>query len=429
MVNVGYYTEICIIDLQHFMNNLLKNNLLKNKINTVLIYSLAFFFCLTLISYYLATNGKINNFPNYFSLIFLAVYGIFNSNRTILTTKPNLSSPLAITVLFLLYISLTTLWSPDVSLSIFLLYIGYSILLLSFMLSYLICHEHLPLFKVWILPLIVLSTTVSACYSIYFFYGIEDYHPLDEDRLYALGRLRNPVVGAFSYGITAVIAGNYVRSQTSLTDKFFWALCLLIIIIAISLTGTRGVWVGLAAVVVAYIAILPKLNLGRKLMMAGSFLLLAGTVLAVIYLLGGETFISHRSLSFRPEIWLASVQKVYAYNLWFGLGINANSELTHGHLTFQHSHSIYFATLFYGGILGFLLLAGLIVTALKHLYRVANSPEKDLALGAFIFAITAFAIDGDRLLEKIDFHWIAFWLPLTLVITLGKRSSKESESF
>lgn len=404
----------------------------KRNFEKILLNTLAFFFCLTLVSYYLAANGKINNFPNYLSFLFLLIYLLLNFRELREDISRNLTQPLLMVVFFLFYLCMSILWSPDASLAKFFLYIGYSVLLLSFILSYLICQQKLVLFRIWILPLLILCATVSACYSIYFYYGIEDYQPLDEDRLYALGRLRNPVVGALSYGIAAVISGFYLLFARDITEKAIWGLCLLILMVAIWLTGTRGVWIGLLAVVSIHILTRAEWNYSKKLSALAAMIAVSISVIGIMYVAGGENFIGHRSLSFRPEIWMASLEKLWNYNILWGLGINANSELAHGQLTFQHSHSIYIATLFYGGVAGLMILVGLIWRILKTAFNADQSPEslqKEIALGAFIFGATAFALDGDRLLEKIDFHWIAFWLPVAMIMALGNKFPKNSQSF
>jgi hypothetical protein len=52
------------------------------------------------------------------------------------------------------------------------------------------------------------------------------------------------------------------------------------------------------------------------------------------------------------------------------------------------------------------------------------TPLVVLALSTLLYASITLMIDGNRLLEKIDFHWLVFWLPVALcLVATGKESS------
>ncbi|MDH5738392.1 MAG: O-antigen ligase family protein [Gammaproteobacteria bacterium] len=389
------------------------------KIERFLIPVLACLFGLTLVSYYLAANGKINNFPNYLNFLALLAFAILIPRRFFLVLKTNWSPVWGWLIGFLVYLTLSGLWSENGGMPVSSLYLGYSLLLLTFIISFVLCYQQLPLFKSWCLPVLILAASVSATYSIYFYYGLADYHPLDEDRLYALGRLKNPVIGAFSYATALVFALFYFAHGKELLERLLWGGCLLILTWALWLSGTRAVWVGIGSLLLASAIFVPAWT--RKTATIIAVLLLPVLTTAIVYFQAatGDTLLGPRQLSFRPEIWAASLSKVWQTNPILGLGINSNSELPYGRYVFQHSHSIYFSTLFYGGLTALVLLAGLLVSCLRLAFRQPDSQEKQMSLGTFVFSIFAFAVDGDRLLEKIDFHWIAFWLPVALIIAIS----------
>jgi O-antigen ligase len=158
-------------------------------------------------------------------------------------------------------------------------------------------------------------------------------------------------------------------------------------------------------------------------MLVTFFLILTVTMIAT-WLMGYWDEVLHRALSFRPEIWLKAVRDTTQENLILGKGIASSSRLLIDGISHHHPHSIYVSTFFYGGLTGALLLVTLISACLKELIKKDFTPLVILALSTLLYAVSTLMIDGNRLLEKIDFHWLVFWLPVALcLVATGEENS------
>ena len=375
---------------------------------------------LTIVTYYLGANGKINNFPTYLAAVAFIPFIILRPDSLASFSRPLL----LLIAVFLLYLAASAAWSDNASPLLLAKYLGYAFLLLSFVLGIGVISSQYPDFLRWLLLVMVLSATVSCSYSIFLYFYLPDYQPLIEQRLYALGRLRNPVIAALSYGIAVTVCANLVLLHSH-WKRFLWSVCLTILLGGILLTETRSVWVGLIVSIPASVLLQKNISLKNKAVIVGSFFAIVAITLVTTWFAGYWDEVLHRAMSFRPEIWMKTLHDTYQVNLIIGHGIASNSELIIGDLTFQHAHSIYFATFFYGGLVGVVLLLALISACFRELVQSRNAPLVVLALSTFLFAVSSLFIDGDLLLEKIDFHWLVFWLPVALCLVATTRDSAD----
>ena len=113
-----------------------------------------------------------------------------------------------------------------------------------------------------------------------------------------------------------------------------------------------------------------------------------------------------------------------------GHGAPAGSELLIDGTVHKHAHSIYFATFFYGGIIGLILLLSLLAASFGALFRMGAGQKVILAVTTLLYSVIVLIFDGDRLLEKVDFMWVVFWLPIALGLaaTLKENGGNYSSS-
>ncbi len=374
--------------------------------------TLAGMLVLTVVTYYLAENGKINNFPTYLAGIAFI---------TLILTRPSLCKDLDRTTLtiigiLLLYFAASALWSEGGNLLLMAKYVGYAMLLLAFVVGIPITAQAYPGAFRWLMAVFVLSATISACYSVYLYFALPDYQPLIEHRLFALGRLSNPVVGALSYGIAAVVCTNMVSACRGPVRNIYVA-CLAMLLFSLLLTETRSAWVGIIVAIPAVIILQRELSRGRRLRILAGFVALLTLIAAFTWQAGFWDEILHRATSYRPELWGKTLVDTWQANFISGYGIASNGKLTIGTITFHHAHSLYLTAYFHGGLIGLLLLAGLLVRCFWRLLQLADSPLRLLALSSLLYASIALVFDGDRILEKVDFIWIVFWFPVALCLT------------
>ena len=383
---------------------------IKHLIERILSIILAAGLILTVATYYLATKPQANAFPTYLSGLAFLPLCLYPARLSSIASNPVIRLGSAL----ILYLVLTTVWSETASIKTTSLYFGFALLLLAFVAGIVFCADTWPTFLNWIITIIILAAAVSALYSIYLFYAL-DYHPLDEkDRLYALGRIHNPAIGAFSYGIALVFATTRLVYRTRMDERIGWGIATLTLLYAVMMTDTRSAWVGLLAAAVSAIAFSGSLALRARLVSSAALVALAAIALFIGLHSDFRDEIMRRSTSFRPEIWSATLHK-FSGAMWLvGDGANAPSFVNDGRFTFDHPHSIYVATLFYGGAIGMVLLLVVITAAYRALLRSRTGELRTMALAGLTFGAIGLLFDGDHLLDKIDYVWMVLWFPITL---------------
>ena len=379
---------------------------------------------LTVVTYYLAGNGKINNFPTYLAALAFLPFIVVRPDCFSTFNKPILF----LTLIFLFYLCSSAYWSSGTDVAILAKYPGYFFLLITFVLGIALMSSQFPSFLKWLLVVGILSATISSIYSMLLYLTLPDYQPLPQKRLYSLGRLHNPVIASLSYGMAATLCANFLLMQAG-RIRILWAVCLFLLLVAITLTETRSVWFGLVVSLPVALFLQENMSIKRKVMIfftGCSLLLFIGWS---TWFMGFWEEMFHRGVSYRPEIWLTTIQNTLGTNPLFGNGIVTSSELMIDGFDFQHPHSIYISTFFYGGLTGLVLLLLLIATSFWEVLKVRLSPLAILAASSLSYSAIVFLFDGDRLLTKVDFVWIAFWLPIALcLISTLKNSAIEIDS-
>ena len=91
-------------------------------------------------------------------------------------------------------------------------------------------------------------------------------------------------------------------------------------------------------------------------------------------------------------------------------------------LEFQHAHSIYVSTFFYGGVIGLLALLGFLGLCAGRSLRANSSEIQALATMMLLYGVTVLLFDGDRILTKVDYIWMVFWLPIAMVLVADQEN-------
>ena len=376
---------------------------------------------LSIAAFFLAESGKINNFPTYVVGILFILLMLLDRSAV-----RHFDAHLVLGITGLLtYFSLSALWADNGGLAAMLLYFGYSVLILSFVYSVLLLQMHYQEFLRFLVWFTVLAAVVSASYSVHLHYAFPEYQPLLEDRLVALGRLHNPVISALSYGMAIVMALHLLICGTNNNDRFFSGFCIVVLLVGVTLTYTRSVWIGVSVTTLYAIALYFPGSTWRRVAAAVLFL---SVVVAIMLASFGWDELVKRSTSFRPEIWGELINRTLKTNWLLGHGIIADSSVAHssyehGTFSFHHAHSMYVATLFYGGVIGLSGFLGFLVYLGLLLHQADGDEKRGLATMALIYAVVVMFFDGDRFLAKVDYFWIVFWLPvaITLIVDREKR--------
>ena len=366
---------------------------------------------LTCTTYFLLENGSGNSFPTY--LLGLGTIPLIILQFRTLQIDRMLAG---LAALFLGYMTLSVLWSSNNEPVVKTL--TEALLVLTFCLAIPASIERFHWFLNALVVLVILSAVVNSGYSIYLHYALPDYQPLPEPRLYALGRLSNPVIGALSYGFATVLAAYMFLNETRRLARAGYLAATLLFLFAIVLTGSRGAYLALAAAM--SVGVLLQYPGNRKLQVTG----VAGTLLALsagaYFFLGPEALFS-RALSFRPEIWSEFISRTITSNVWVGMGMTTDSEFQLPELLIQHPHSAFIATFYYGGLIGLALYLGLVLRAIQSLGGMGQHNVRLLGSMLLAFGLTATALDGNELISKVNYLWFLVWLPVGLAMIGAKR--------
>ncbi|MBO6702615.1 MAG: O-antigen ligase family protein [Pseudomonadales bacterium] len=364
---------------------------------------------LTCALYFLVESGSANSFPTYLiSLAILPLLFLFPEQFR------RLDLPLiGLAALFLAYLGLSVSWSE--SGESVTKHLGYVLLVLGFSLSVAIVLTRFRWSLYWLCLIIILAAVINCGYSLYLHHMNPEYQPLPEPRLFALGRLSNPVISALSYGFVVILCAYMVMTRERMIAKVVFAEIALLFIGGIVLTWTRAVWPALAAALI--IGILLNYPGNRKKQLIAISVVCGGIVLVVLASLGPELLMK-RAFSFRPEIWSEFVSRAFASNALIGVGLTSDSVF---HLTgepepFKHPHSLFVSTFFYGGLIGLILYIALLALAFRRVMLFESHPIKVLAGMLLTFGVVATLVDGNEVLVKVNYVWLLIWFPIGLLM-------------
>ena len=249
---------------------------------------------------------------------------------------------------------------------------------------------------------------------------------VDRGRLIGWGDLDRPVMAGLAWGAASLLAlcltSRSVPSQR-LTDSLrrgFGVAAALVTFAAMLWSGSRSAWIGW----VSGGALLSVLTTTRPRAISLAWLLLAT---------GGAAWIAAdpmltstllpRGDSFRPEIWLSTLDAVQRGNWLLGAGLLTHHATSEAGYVIAHPHSIYLATLFHGGIVATVLFVGLLVGALVRVLRRRADWTARASATLLAFAVPAIALDGGILVDKVGYLWLLLWTPIAWAISASRPSS------
>jgi O-antigen ligase len=102
---------------------------------------------------------------------------------------------------------------------------------------------------------------------------------------------------------------------------------------------------------------------------------------------------------------------------WFGHGLTADprTETLPGIIRI-HPHSVYVGTLFYGGIVGLLLVIAVVISALWQGFGRVRQPINIAVACMFLYGALCIIPNGNMLIHHAKSFWLFFWFPLALIV-------------
>ncbi len=358
---------------------------------------------LSLVCYFLLPTGKANNFPTYLMGILMLLVGLpwlHVLRRSWVTIG-------SIALAGYLVLSLT--WSEPLFDEEVHSLIGNGLLSVLFVVALVVCLIRFQAFQVWLIQSVVLAASLSAL--VYLITAIYLGESIDQA---PLGRWLSPSVGAIGFGFAAILAINLTLGRFNRQYKLVWGLLSLML-------ATACIQLGIDYVSFAMLAAITALSLGRLwrvrepghalLWMGISFVLMVAAILALNVVID----------SGRQMIWSSVLDLIYNERVAFGFGIRSRPEFhvdcdlalvaAAADCAWRHPHNLYVSTLFYGGIIG---IGGLILLMMSSVSATLEShhPARWLTLSLLTYGFAVLMFDGNRLISKIDFIWLVFWLPV-----------------
>lgn len=314
---------------------------------------------------------------------------------------------LGMTTAFLLYYSLSNLWSESSHLSSA---ISHSFYLFIFLCLYRQCE--LQERKKYIIGAayfgIVALTILTLIYvnKEYIFQNrLARAFPFSPDNVIDLG-------GYMALGI--LLSTILVRE----TRNYWFYIPVPLLLVCLILTQSRGPF--LSMVVAATIAFLCKPKWNFKLLLGSLIILLA--IGAILYFSGlFDIFIkraeeSTRAGSVRFGIWQHAFE-IAKQKVIFGWGFNKELQFINGFgQPVTTTHSLYLAAFLKGGVVGLLLLLGMILFAGRQCLRhLATNHKAEIAV--IVFALMFYVTQGMFVISNPREYWVLFWLPLAIIFS------------
>ena len=319
----------------------------------------------------------------------------------------------------LAYLSLSTLWSVEVSVK----GVGQvwlrAAMAATFVLAVVIVIGRRADFGVVLSRAVVAGAVAGAAIAL-FCYLVE---PPGDGRLQGLlrfdnaGRAGRIYCAALPFALTLLFA-----------DHRHWrvlgAFAVLILCLATLLTDTRAAWLAAATCLAVYgIAVLrPRLH--RLLAgLAGAAALALGIFYLALHNLDLYALILPRGGSLRLDIWSAATADLIASRPWYGWGHLTDYWTTVGDQEIRGTHNMYLTVLWQGGLIGLLLFVGTLLGVGLRLTRYLDDVNARIGLSLLAAGCVAFVFGGDRIIEKIEFVLFVLWLPLGIALSLRLKST------
>ncbi|MCZ6829456.1 MAG: O-antigen ligase family protein [Gammaproteobacteria bacterium] len=261
---------------------------------------------------------------------------------------------------------------------------------------------------------VILGVLVCALITIVWFYLV----PPADARLQGLFRFNNPGRAGRMYSATLPFALCVIQ-----VDRGRWralGVCALVAAgVALLLTDTRAAWLAGAVGMMVY-----GIATHQRDSLRFTGVLVFCCVVAALFALWAidnttvRSSLFPRGDSFRLGIWSEHFKHVLEGNYWFGRGqLVENWVVVDGH-RFRGAHNMYLSILGQGGVVGLLLflttLAWVGIRLLLHL----DLSQARLGLGLLLAGCAAFLLNGDRIIDKVNFVWFVLWFPMGIALAV-----------
>lgn len=286
----------------------------------------------------------------------------------------------------------------------------------------------------FLLYLFIIGAVISAIYGIYqYMFGDLysqawiDKNMFEDIRMRVYSTFENPnVYGEYLILVIPIIVG-LIWTEKGWKKKMFLIATFGITLVALTLTFSRGCWLGIIFALAILLVIINK----RFIWLGVLGLLLLPFVLpeAIMNRFLSIGDMSDSSTSYRVYIWLGTIAMLKDY--WFsgiGLGITSFNTIypiySYNSISAPHSHNLYLQLIVEYGIIGLVVMVGIIYNFCKEI-AVNMKNKKDILTAGILAGLLGFMLQS-----MFDYTWynyrvvLIFWSILAFGM-LSTRFSKE----
>jgi len=322
-----------------------------------------------------------------------------------------------LSTIFLVYMFSTLFWADNCDLSDISRYGRRVLYVLIFLGVTIHLIQTYPNFLHRLLVTLCWTTAIFAIGYIVFYYR---QHPFPDARLSGFGQLKNPIMASSVYGIVAIVCTYLFQQQRTVKMKLLYLGILLVLLLYMLLTQSRGPLLAYGVTILAWSLTgdfsYKEGNHGyRNNFLLHLLIILAA--MAAMFILYPDFFKVHifRGTSYRLEIWEQSLLLTKDAP-FFGHGLTADTQLIMSDgAKILHHHSVYMTTLFYGGIVGLLLLIALVGSAIWQGLTRIEKLQRFLLTCMLLYGIICMVTDGNTLIRHPKPIWLFIWFPIALV--------------
>jgi hypothetical protein len=249
-------------------------------------------------------------------------------------------------------------------------------------------------------------------------------HLIPNGRLFLWGSVPHPTLGASMYCI-GICAGLFcINNDGNDTTylKYVEIVGLIIVCLTVLLSKSRGPILSLYFMFMLYAGT-------RKSKKGVLLLLVLPITVYCIAIWTGSGLISTviERKFYRFEMWSVELMRMKGH-LLFGNGILSDDNLfIHSNIEFIHPHSVYIATIFYGGIFAGCLLLSILLFSFHTAIRWFVQKKDALCMCMILLATLLIATDGSKIVTKPNVIWLIFWLPICFCIIAELRLLGKAE--
>ncbi len=241
-------------------------------------------------------------------------------------------------------------------------------------------------------------------------------------RFIGFGLAEHPIIGSTLYGVALLLCTFVLLPRAKdWPARLAWLAVIALCAVFMLLSSSRGPLIALVAALAVGFAFAD-----RRLAVVVLALVTAALALGVAVDLHPIELLYQRSQSGHFAIWQQAVATI-AEHPWLGHGSLADIDFEGRHGPSRSPHNLLLANHLYGGLPATLLLAALLVLALRQAWR-ARRAGRPVYLVLLAFGVVAALFDTRSLVQNLGREWITLWLPIGLLAAQDALSRQEKPS-